>query len=263
MFTNYSRSPAEKPLLTRLQRKWYSEKADTEGGTRMRMRKKAWARPELAVCPFFIQNPEEVRGKWSSVFAKEQPIYLELGCGKSPFLAEMGRKHPDVNFIGIDLSMDVLGCARRNIVGAYGEEPVGNVVLLSYNIEYVDRILGDGDLVDRIYINFCNPWPKKKHQKRRLTYTRTLLKYREILKDGGEIWFKTDDDPLFDDSLLYFEEAGFAVLRQSRDLHAEADWPENVLTEHEIMFSEQGIPIKAAIAKKDVLLKEPVLKKKK
>ena len=218
----------------------------------MRMRTKRWARPELSVCPFFIQNPEELRGQWASQFPKQQPVYLELGCGKCPFLSEMGRLHPDVNFIGIDLSLDILGVARRKIVADYAqlESPVENILLLAYNIEYLDRIFGDGDQIDRIYVNFCNPWPKKKHHKRRLTYPRTLLKYREVLKDGGELWFKTDDDALFEDSLLYFEEAGFQVLRKTADLHNEPDWPENVMTEHELLFSEKGIPIKAAIVRK-------------
>ena len=219
----------------------------------MRMRKKAWARPELAVCPFFVQSPEELRGRWAGRFPEDRPVYLELGCGKCPFLAEMGLRHPEINFIGIDLSMDILGVARRQIAGAYAQEgrEVDNILLFSYNIEYLDRVLGEGDRVDRLYINFCNPWPKKKHHKRRLTYPRTLMKYREVLKDGGELWFKTDDDELFSDSLLYFAEAGFSVFRQTEDLHAEPDWPENVLTEHEIRFSAEGIPIKAAIARKE------------
>lgn len=221
----------------------------------MRMRRKPWARPELGVCPFFVPDPEQQRGKWASLFTKQQPIYLELGCGKCPFLAEMGLLHPEVNFIGIDLSLDILGVARREIVEDYMREQrtVDNIQLLSYNIEYLDRVFGDGDKVDRIYINFCNPWPKKKHHKRRLTYPRTLLKYREILKDGGEIWFKTDDDQLFTDSLLYFAEAGFTVLRETRDLHAEPNWPENAQTEHEVLFSGKGIPIKAAIVRKAAL----------
>lgn len=218
----------------------------------MRMRKKAWARPELDVCPFFIKEPESQKGKWQENFTSPAPLFLELGCGKSPFLAKMGLLHPDVHFIGVDISMDILGVARRNISAAFEEagKDVDNVLLTCFNIEQIEKVMDKNDCVERIYINFCNPWPKKKHNKRRLTYTDFLKKYREILVDGGEIWFKTDDDELFEASLLYFEEAGYTLLRKTYDLHKETDWPENVLTEHEIMFSSQGIPIKGALYKK-------------
>lgn len=97
--------------------------------------------------------------------------------------------------------------------------------------------------MDRIYINFCNPWPKKKHKKKRLTYPRQLFSYQEFLKDGGEIWFKTDDDELFEESLEYFKLCGFTQKYLTRDL-ANSGFAENILTEHEKMFMEQGIPIK-------------------
>lgn len=215
------------------------------------MRKKAFARPELEVCPFFVKAPEEFIGKWNESFRKRQPIYLELGCGKSPFLASMGTLHPEINFIGIDISSDVLGVARRNIVKAYEEagRDVDNILLTAYNIERIEKIMNNNDTIDRIYINFCNPWPKAKHNKRRLTYPRFLSMYKKFLKHDGEIWFKTDDDGLFEDSLQYFESEGFNLQRKTYDLHNEKDWPENVLTEHEIMFSEKNINIKAAIFK--------------
>ena len=218
----------------------------------MRMRKKAWARPELDICPFFIKNPEEYRGNWHSHFLKEQPVWLELGCGKSPFLAQMGLLHPEINFIGVDISLDILGVARRNISSAYQQagKEVDNILLSAFNIERIDTIMSSADQVERIYINFCNPWPKKKHQKRRLTYPGLLDKYKEFLAEDGEIWLKTDDDGLFDDSLLYFQDRGFTLLRKTRDLHRETDWPENIQTEHELMFSSQGIPIKGAIYRK-------------
>lgn len=101
--------------------------------------------------------------------------------------------------------------------------------------------------MDRIYINFCNPWPKKKHKKKRLTYPRQLFSYQEFLKDGGEIWFKTDDDELFEESLEYFKLCGFTQKYLTRDL-ANSGFAENILTEHEKMFMEQGIPIKFLIA---------------
>lgn len=216
------------------------------------MRKKKWAQPELDACEYFIGAPETLKGKWKEHFEKEQPIYLELGCGKSPFLASMGLLHEDVNFIGIDISSNVLAVARRNISASYeeaGKEKVSNVLLTAYNIERIENILGDTDVVSRIYINFCNPWPKAKHNKRRLTYTRFLQKYKLFLEKGGEIWFKTDDDGLFEDSLEYFKEEKFELIKKTYDLHAEENWGENVQTEHEMMFSAQNIKIKGAVFK--------------
>ena len=110
-------------------------------------------------------------------------------------------------------------------------------------------ILGEQDNIKRIYINFCNPWPKGKHRKKRLTHTRQLEKYKTFLAPNGEIYFKTDDDDLFNSSLGYFEEAGFEIIKKTYDLHAEPIWENNIETEHEKMFSEQGIKIKALIAR--------------
>ena len=140
----------------------------------MRMRKKDWARPELAACPYYTDAPQKLKGKWQSRFAKEQPLHLDLGCGKCTFLAELAFRHPEVNYIGIDQSPDVLGVARRNIEAVFtdGDRKVENVMLTAYDIEKISAILdGERDQVERIYINFCNPWPKARHHKRRLTHT--------------------------------------------------------------------------------------------
>ena len=110
-------------------------------------------------------------------------------------------------------------------------------------------ILEKIDNVQRIYINFCNPWPKGKHRKKRLTHTRQLEKYKQFLADNGEIYFKTDDEDLFNSSLTYFEECGFEIQAKTYDLHNEPIFETNIVTEHEKMFSEQGIKIKALIAR--------------
>lgn len=120
---------------------------------------------------------------------------------------------------------------------------------MAYDIERILDVFSKEDKIDRIYINFCNPWPRPRHRKKRLTHTRQLEKYKEFLKDGAEIHFKTDDDALFSDSLEYFKEAGFEQVWTTEDLHAE-NLAENVCTEHEKMFLEQGIKIKAGIFKK-------------
>lgn len=216
----------------------------------MRMRNKAWARPELDACPFFIRKPESYIGRWHSLFERDQPVYLELGCGKGFFLAGAAPKNPRINYIGIDLKDSVLGPARRMIVKAYQEagRKADNVILAELNIERILGAMNSADTVDRIYINFCNPWPRQKHQKRRLTHPRQLRNYRKFLLPGGEIHFKTDDDGLFRDTLGYLSECGFEVTSQTYDLHAE-EHPDNILTEHELMFLQKGIKIKALTAK--------------
>lgn len=216
----------------------------------MRMRNKPWAAPELNACPFFVRDPALRRGTWHDWFLRRQPLYLELGCGKGLFLAGLAPENPQINYMGIDLKDTVLAPAKRNIEQAFlaaGRQP-DNVVLLSYDIERIAQVLAPGDTVDRIHINFCNPWPKPRHKKRRLTHPHQLENYKTFLKPGGEVHLKTDDGALFADSLRYFAQSGFDILWQTQDLHA-LNLPEDVMTEHEIMFLKKGIPIKALIAK--------------
>lgn len=218
----------------------------------MRMRKKPWARPELESCNFFIINPKENKGKWRESFGNEKPIYLELGCGKGVFVAIHGSTHEDVNYIAIDIKDEVLGLAKRNIEKAYNEKnkELTNIKLMAQEIGLINEILDENDSVSRIYINFCNPWPKKKHKKRRLTHTNQLNQYRNFLKDNGEIWFKTDDDELFEESLEYFKDGKFKIQYITYDLH-NSDFEGNVETEHERMFTKQGIKTKFLIAVKE------------
>lgn len=123
-------------------------------------------------------------------------------------------------------------------------------MLTRFDIERIGLILDKKDKVQRIYINFCNPWPRGKHRKKRLTHTRQLEKYKEFLVPNGEVYFKTDDDDLFIASLEYFEEAGFEIVEKTYDLHNEPIFEKNIETEHEKMFTEQGIKIKALIARR-------------
>ena len=215
----------------------------------MRMRKKPWARPELEACKFFIQNPSEYKGRWKEFFGNDKPIYMELGCGKGTFMAVHGSENPDINYITIDIKDEVLVLAKRNIEAAYEKKghEIDNVALMSQEIALIDNMLGDGDEISRIYINFCNPWPKERHKKRRLTHTRQLENYKKFLTDNGEILFKTDDDDLFEESLEYFKESGFNIKYITYDLH-NSDFKENVKTEHEEMFTAQGIKTKFLIA---------------
>ena len=216
----------------------------------MRIRRKPWARPELAACEFFVENPSIYKGKWHSLFAKQNPIYLELGCGKGLFISTLASCNLDKNFIAVDIKSEVLVLAKRNIEKQYNilNQSVNNVLLTAQNIEQIDNMLGCEDLVSRIYINFCNPWPKAKHKKRRLTHPKQLEKYKNFLAQGADIFFKTDDENLFDESIEYFSIVGFDVVYITRDL-LHSDFTENISTEHERMFSEQGVKIKFLIAR--------------
>ena len=218
----------------------------------MRIRFKPWARPELEASKFYIDNPEAKKGKWRELFKNpDNPLHLELGCGKGTFIANLALRDNNINHIAIDLVDAMLGLAKRNIEEAFKQEnrEIDNIYITRFDIERIFLILDKQDRVDRIYINFCNPWPRGKHRKKRLTHTRQLQKYREFLKDEGEIYFKTDDDELFEASLYYFEESGFEIIKKTYDLHNE-NAPDNIQTEHEKMFLNQGIKIKALIAKK-------------
>lgn len=219
----------------------------------MRIRKKKWAEPELSVCNFYVKNPEENAGKWMQAFKKEQPLYLEIGCGKGGFAGQLALKNPDKNIIALDIKVDMLGVGRRTIVKLFEDagktqDDITNLLLVKYNVEMLDKIITADDKIDRLFINFCNPWPRAKHKKRRLTYYKKLEMYKTFLKPYSEIRFKTDDNELFDESLEYFEQSGYEILYLTRDLHA-SDVTDNIETEHEKMFSEEGIKIKYLIAR--------------
>lgn len=189
-----------------------------------------------------------MRGNWDGFFPKKQPLHLDLGCGKCTFLAALAHRDRNVNFIGVDISVDILGVARRNIAETFGEETPENVALLSYNIEKLDALFGEGEKANRIYVNFCNPWPKARDHKKRLTHTKQLLLYKRLLAPGGELWFKTDSDDLFLATKRYLKEAGYGVLKVTEDLHAENE-PGNLESEHETKFSAEGVKIKAILAR--------------
>lgn len=219
--------------------------ASREDAGFMRLKRREWMGREIADSPVFIPDPYKFKGRWNDVFDTEQPIYLELGCGKGQFIADMGSTHPGINFLGIDLTTAVLASASRKIRAAYGTDSAPNLKITAYDIGRLPEIMDERDMVDRIYINFCNPWTKKKKQKkRRLTHPRQLALYKGILSHGGEIHFKTDDDMLFDESVQYFsDDDDFEIKFITRDLHSEAGI-ESPMTEHEKMFTELGIKTK-------------------
>ncbi len=214
----------------------------------MRIRCKPWAKPELDACDFCINSPDEMKGKWQSEFNNGKSIYLELGCGKGGFVSQAASRNQDNNFIAVDIKNEMLVLAKRKIEAEYEAKnlPLDNVRIFIKNIEQIENVFAPEDNVERIYINFCNPWPKSKHKKRRLTHYRQLVKYQSFL--NGELWFKTDDDELFEESFEYFEQAGYKILYKTHDLHA-SGFEENIVTEHEQMFTAEGKKIKFLIAK--------------
>jgi len=201
-----------------------------------------------------VDYPEEWKDQWTDLFPRRGPVHLELGCGKGGFVSAQAAAHPEVNYIAIDLKSEVLALAKRKVEAALAAQgrpadAVDNVLLLSHDIERLHLIFGEKDRVERIYVNFCNPWSKPGAHKHRLTHTRQLLSYRRWMADGAELWFKTDDDDLFQATVeRYLPEAGYRVTYLTRDLH-KSGFSENVPTEHEEMFAQEGIPIKLLICR--------------
>ena len=198
----------------------------------MRLRKKWWARPELEQSKEVVTEPSLLKGKWKEEFNNSNPIYLELGCGKGRFISGQSQANKDINFIGIDLKDEVLVYALRKVNEV--EREVDNIRLIPLEIAFIEEVF-DKNEISRIYINFCNPWPKLSHNKRRLTHSRFLERYKTFLQPESEIWFKSDDKELFDDSLEYFKESGFELLYHTYDLH-NSDFKENIMTEYEEKF---------------------------
>ncbi len=214
----------------------------------MRMRKKKWAESELANCSFFIDNPVLYKGNWKTLFNNDNPIHLDLGCGKCVSTSRLAYLNPNVNYICIDIVTSILGVARRNIAAVFSDRTPSNILLVKCNVNSISDYFSTEDCIDKIYINFPNPWDKRrKHEKRRLTYPLFLDMYSSFMKKGSSIWFKTDNEVLFDKSLEYFPYSGYRIGYINRD-YEKSGFDHSVKTEHEIMFSDNDVPIKFLIA---------------
>lgn len=205
----------------------------------MRLRRKPWVDEAIHDFDDFViakDQPlgEERKGTWRAAFGREAPLHVELGTGKGDFISQLAQRHPEVDFIGIEAQQDVLYSAAKKV----GELGLRNVRLLVFDVNHIEDIFAEGE-VDRFYINFCDPWPKNRHAKRRLTHVGFLEKYRRLIRKPGELHFKTDNRPLFDFSLEQFAAAGLKVRDVSFDLHAEQR-PDNIMTEYERKFSGFG-----------------------
>ena len=212
----------------------------------MRIRKKPRTEEKLQNFSDFVtvaEIGEEKQGCWRKFFSDnlDRELFVELGTGKGDFICQLAEKNPDKNFLGLEMEKEVVLKAARKIQ----EKNLSNVRLAVFDINNVEKIFADGE-VDRLYINFCDPWPKKRHAKRRLTYVTFLDKYKKILKSGGEIHFKTDNRDLFDFSLEQFAEKNFEVRDVTFDLHSNEP-AENIRTEYENKFSAQGFKINRCV----------------
>lgn len=201
----------------------------------MRVRNRKGASDLLANHPqYVISNPEECKGRWSEIFGNDNPIHIEVGSGKGRFVTGMAALHPDINYIGIDIQMTVLSYALDRVV----EAGLPNIKLLQVDGSSLTNYFSDAE-INRLYLNFSDPWPKKRHEKRRLTYRTFLDTYKAILPAQGEIHFKTDNRGLFEYSLASFSQYGMVLKQVWLDLHA-SDMEGNVQTEYEEKFSRKG-----------------------
>ncbi len=201
----------------------------------MRVRKRKGAEEHLANNPHYvILNPEDAKGRWHDVFGNDRPIHIEVGSGKGGFITGMALKNPDINYIGIDIQLSVLSYALDKVLAS----EVSNVKLLRVDGSSLTNYFEVGE-VDMMYLNFSDPWPKTKHEKRRLTYKDFLDTYKRILPEHGEIHFKTDNRGLFEYSLASFSQYGMTLRQIWLDLHA-SNYEGNVMTEYEEKFSNKG-----------------------
>lgn len=205
----------------------------------MRVRHKPWAADFINEHPeIIIPDPEEYKGNWQKLFGNDQPIHIEVGSGKGQFITGMALQNPNINYIGIELFDSVIVKAAEKIMAA---GTPNNVRMLLVNGSDLQKYFAKND-VDRVYLNFSDPWPKTRHAKRRLTHENFLKLYESVLIDNGEVHFKTDNRGLFEFSLVSMSHYGMKLNYVSLDLHAEMP-EDNVMTEYEEKFSSKGQPI--------------------
>lgn len=204
----------------------------------MRMRKKKHCGERLENCSvLWIKEPETIKGQWSGIFENSNPIHVEIGCGKGQFICTMAKNNPDINFIAIDVIPDVLVLALEKAVAMNLTNVrfiIADAALLCNYFEF--------DEIQRIYLNFSDPWKKSRQAKRRLTHKNFLDVYKQLLRQGNLICFKTDNKPLFEFSLNSFAQENFKLQNITFDLH-NSKFEGNVMTEYETRFAEAGMPI--------------------
>lgn len=213
----------------------------------MRMRKKPNLQRRMEACAdLWARDPAALRGRWRTLLPQAEELRVELGCGKGRFTAETAAAEPRVLFAAVERIPDAMVTAMERCRGM----GLRNVFFLDGDAAGLSQYFAPGE-VDLIYINFCDPWPAQRHAKRRLTHENFLRAYRDVLRDGGRILFRTDNRDLFEWSLFQFPRAGFALSEVTRDLHAGGRT--GVMTDYEEKFVAQGIPICRCVATKQAL----------
>lgn len=205
----------------------------------MRLRNVAGSREAISESRFVVQNPEEYKNRWHELFGNSKPIHIEIGMGKGRFIMDMARLHPDINYVGIEKFSSVL---IRGIQKMEAQE-LPNLYFIRMDAENITDVFGTEE-VEKIYLNFSDPWPKDRHAKRRLPSREFLNRYNVILYKKGNIEFKTDNKELFTFALEQLKDAGWHLDKVTYDLHNDADMMQgNVMTEYEERFSSMGNPI--------------------
>ena len=205
----------------------------------MRLRNVAGSREVISESRFVIQNPKEKKNHWRELFGNSNPIHIEIGMGKGRFIMDMARIHPEINYVGIEKYSSVL---IRGIQKMEAEE-LPNLYFIRMDAEEITEVFGREE-VEKIYLNFSDPWPKDRHAKRRLPSREFLSRYDEILSKKGNLEFKTDNKELFAFALEQLEQAGWKLDQVTYDLHNDETMMEgNVMTEYEERFSSMGNPI--------------------
>ena len=207
-----------------------------------RLRKKPNLAARMQQCShLLVVEPEALRERWLDEL-KYSELHLELGCGKGKFTVESAKAEPETLFVALEKSADAMITALERAVG----DGLTNVRFINALADNIADYFAPGE-VSRIYINFCDPWPANRHVKRRLTCRRFLQIYSRVLRQGCEIWFKTDNLPLFEYSLAEFKKCGFELLEEARDLHKNGQV--GVMTDYEEKFHNQGLPIYRCIVR--------------
>ncbi len=210
----------------------------------MRLRNVPGSREAIAESNLAINEPQVLKGKWNEEFGNDNPIRIEIGMGKGRFITQLALENPDINYVGIEKYSSVL---IRAIEKCQDIE-VPNLRFIRMEAEYICDVFNKEE-VDRIYLNFSDPWPKDRHAKRRLTSKQFFERYDNILKKDGVVEFKTDNDLLFQFSLEQVPEAGWNLVAQTWDLHNDSEMVKgNVMTEYESKFSQMGNPIHKLVA---------------
>ncbi|RDY28331.1 tRNA (guanosine(46)-N7)-methyltransferase TrmB [Romboutsia weinsteinii] len=212
----------------------------------MRRRKVKGADEKLLSYKDYVikENIEEMKGKWSVHFENNNPIHVEFGTGRGKFITTLAKQNPNINYIAMEIKEEVLVKA----VEKADENNLDNILFVWGNVNNILDYFDEKE-IDRVYVNFCDPWPKTRWAKRRLTHTNFLNKYDKILNADGEIHFKTDNEKLFEFTLNEIASDGWALKNISLNL-AESDYNENVTTEYEDKFMSQGMKIYRCEAKK-------------